>query len=122
MILATVVAINSDEELASVHGETLTEQITTWGRHRERERSMTNSPRRLSSTVRHGRAQATAEQMAMAVLGLWHAAKLKRGSIMAWLGLGEGDAMRPTAFKRQKQHGAHGNQADTERRQRRTWW
>ena len=117
--LAAAVAINGDEELSGVHGETATEHITTRGRHRERERSTVNSPRRLSSTVRHEKARAMAEQMAMGALGLRRVAKLKRGGVVARLGLGEGGAMRPAAFKRRKQHGAHGNQADTERRRKR---
>lgn len=57
------------EELAGVHGKAPTDHVTTRGRHQERERSMTNSPRRLSSTMRHGRAWDTVEQMATATLG-----------------------------------------------------
>ena len=67
--LVVVVAINGDEELAGKRGETPTEHIMTRGRHRVRERSTANSPRMLSSMVRHGRTRATAEQMATAALG-----------------------------------------------------
>ena len=42
------------EKLIGVHGKMPTSHATTRGRHRERERSATNSPRRLSSTMRHG--------------------------------------------------------------------
>ena len=40
-----VAAIADGEELAGVHGEAPTGHVTTRGRHRERERSTTNSPR-----------------------------------------------------------------------------
>ena len=43
------------EKLIGVHGKMPTSHATTRGRHRERERSMANSPRRLSSMMRHGR-------------------------------------------------------------------
>lgn len=41
-----------------------------------------------------------AEQMATVALGLRRVAQLKRGGIAAWLGLGEGSAMRAMTFMR----------------------
>ena len=38
-------AINGGEELANVLGEAPMGHVSTWGRHRERERSTTNSPK-----------------------------------------------------------------------------
>ena len=66
-----MVAIVGIETLVDVHGKTPTGHATTQGRHRERERSTTNSPRTFSSTLRHGRAWVTAEQMSTTVLGFY---------------------------------------------------
>ena len=64
-----VAAMAGVEKLVGVHRKTPTGHATTWGRYREREWSTANSPRKLSSTVRHRRARVTAVQMAMMALG-----------------------------------------------------
>ena len=64
--MAAIAGVNN---LTGGHEKTPTGHAMTRGRHRERERSTANSPRKLSSTVRHRRARVTAVQMAMMALG-----------------------------------------------------